>query len=80
MSNTNRDLLVLLKDHSMSDQAIEQQVEYLHFILQNAESAEQFCVAHELVIRNYITSKSRKILKAVKDPVLKPFCFLVNKN
>ncbi|HVZ57590.1 MAG TPA: hypothetical protein VG870_13075 [Chitinophagaceae bacterium] len=80
MNNTNRDLLVLLKDHSLSDHAIEQQVEYLHLILQHTESPEQFCTAHELVERNRITNKPRRILRAIRETELRPFCFLINRN
>ncbi len=80
MKSTNRDLLVLLKDDSMSEQAIEHQVECLHFILHRAESVEQFCIAHELVDRNRITQKHSKLLKAIIEPELKPFRFLIGKN
>lgn len=80
MKSTNRDLLVLLKDDSMSERAIEHQVECLHFILHHAESAEQFCIAHELVDRNRITQKHSKLLKAIIEPELKPFRFLIGKN
>ena len=80
MKSTNRDLLVLLKDDSMSEQAIEHQVECLHFILHRAESADQFCLAHELVDRNRITQKHSKLLKAISDSELKPFRFLIGKN
>ena len=80
MKSTNRDLLVLLKDDSMSEQAIEQQVECLHFILHRAESADQFCIAHELVDRNRITQRHSKLLKAITEPELKPFRFLIGKN
>lgn len=80
MKSTNRDLLVLLKDDSMSERAIEHQVECLHFILHRAESAEQFCIAHELVDRNRITRKHSKLLKAIIEPELKPFRFLIGKN
>ena len=80
MKSTNRDLLVLLKDDSMSERAIEHQVECLHFILHRAESAEQFCVSHELVDRNRITQKHSKLMKAIIEPELKPFRFLIGKN
>lgn len=80
MKSTNRDLLVLLKDDSMSEQAIEQQVECLHYILHRTESQDQFCLAHELATRNCITQKPRKILKAISEVELKPFNFLIGKN
>ena len=80
MKNSNRDLLVLLKTQFMSQQEIEQEVECLNDILLIAESDEHFCTAHELVIRNSITSSKRKILKAIRYSELKPFRFLINKN
>jgi hypothetical protein len=64
----------------MSQQAIEQEVDCLNDILGFAESEEQFCVAHELVDRNRITQKPKKILEAVSYMELKPFKFLINKN
>jgi hypothetical protein len=80
MKMPNRDLLVLLKNEFMSQRAIDHEVECLNHILQAAESNEQFCIAHELVDRNRITSKSKKILKAIRYSELKPFQFLINKN
>ncbi|MCG2616056.1 hypothetical protein LZZ85_17300 [Terrimonas sp. NA20] len=76
----NRDLLVLLKNEFMSQQAIDHEVECLNDILLIAESDEHFCVAHELVNRNKITSKPARILKAIRFSELKPFRFLINKN
>ncbi len=76
----NRDLLVLLKNEFMSQQAIDHEVECLNDILLIAESDEHFCVAHELVNRNRITSKPTRILKAIRFSELKPFRFLINKN
>jgi hypothetical protein len=80
MKTANRDILVLLKNEFMSEQALEQEVDCLNKILRNAESPEEFCIAHELVNRNRITSKPHKILNAIHLPELKPFRFLINKN
>jgi hypothetical protein len=80
MKMPNRDLLVLLKNEFMSQQAIDHEVECLNDILLIAESDEQFCVAHELVNRNRITSNRARILKAIRYSELKPFRFLINKN
>jgi hypothetical protein len=76
----NRDLLVLLKNQFASQQAIEHEVECLNHILVKAESYDRFCEAHELVERNRITSKARRIFNATQSPELKPFFFLLNKN
>jgi hypothetical protein len=76
----NRDLLVLLKNEYASQKAIEQEVESINDMLVQAESPEQFCRAHELVVRNRITSRCKKILQAIRFTELKPFRFLINKN
>ena len=80
MKMPNRDLLVLLKNEFMSQQAIEHEVECLNDMLHRSESDEQFCIAHELVDRNHITSKPNKILRAIRYTELKQFRFLINKN
>jgi len=80
MLNSNRNHLVLFKNHFMSEQAIEQEVECLNEILLFAESPKQFCIAHELVDRNRVTSRPKKILKEASNFWLRPFRFLINKN
>lgn len=80
MKMPNRDLLVLLKSEFMSQQAIEQEVECLNDMLRSTESDDQFCIAHELVDRNRITSNPKKILRAIRFTELKQFRFLINKN
>ena len=80
MGNPNRNLLVLLRNQFMSRQAIEQEVESINVILLQTESLQQFCIAHELVDRNRITSKSKKILMTIRISELKPFRFLICKN
>jgi len=80
MENGKRDLLVLLKEQDQNQQKLDQTVEYLNRILSQVECNEEFCKAHELVTRNRITRKARKILNAVAQFELKPFYFLINKN
>jgi len=80
MRTPNRDLLVLLKNEFASQRAIEQEVQSINHILVRAESPESFCAAHELVDRNRITSKQKRILRAIRFAELKPFRFLINKN
>ena len=80
MINLNRDIMVLLKHESMTEHAIQQEVEILNRLLAQTESPESFCTAHELVDRNRITSRSKKILKESQFYKLRPFKFLVNKN
>jgi hypothetical protein len=80
MKNPSRNLLMLLKNQFMSQQAIEHEVECLNEILFETESPEHFYTAHELVDRNRITSKPDKILNAIRFTELKSFRFLINKN
>jgi len=80
MKTPNRDLLMLLKNEFASEKAIEHEVKCINHILVQAESPEQFCIAHELVTRHRITSKPSRILRAIRFSELKPFQFLINKN
>lgn len=80
MKNYNRELLVLYKDEVYNEDLLKNEVENLHQLLLLAEKDDVFCVAHELVSRNKITSKAKDILKATADVQLKPFYFLINKN
>jgi hypothetical protein len=80
MKRPKRDILVVVKNQFLNEAAIEHEVEQLNEILRQAESNESFCMAHELVNRNRITTKPRKILKAVRFIHLPAFHFLVNKN
>ncbi|MDZ4807331.1 MAG: hypothetical protein SGI96_03590 [Bacteroidota bacterium] len=80
MISSNRNLLVVFNTRLPDEKAIEQEVNYLNKILLNIESSEQFCIAHELVDRNRITSNRKKIIKETRYFRLKPFRFLINKN
>ena len=77
---SNRNLLVLFKTGLLDEKSIEQEAECLNQILLTTESAEQFCMAHELVDRNRITSNKKRMLKETKHYRLRPFRFLINKN
>lgn len=74
--SSNRDILVLLNTETIT----EQELQGLHRILQTIESPDHFCQAHELVDRNRITSKPRKIIRESRRYLLRPFRFLINKN
>jgi hypothetical protein len=80
MKNRNRDLLLLLRTTSFSEAAFEKHLNDLHKVLVQVERNDVFCVAHELVTRNKITSKKSKLLRAIAKADLKPFYFLINKN
>ncbi len=82
MKSPNRDLLVLLKDESMSEHAIEREVERLNKMLFDVESFDNISVSHELIdLNKYKIYHERKIvLQAIKEKGLKPFVFLFNMN
>jgi len=80
MKTPTRDLLVLLKNESMTQRAIDREVQWLNDILRGAESKEQFCGAHELVDRNYITGNHKKIIRESGFRNLRAFRFLLNRN
>jgi hypothetical protein len=80
MISGNRDLLLVIRNESMSEQAIETEVQCLNYILTSAESYLNFCKVHELVDRNCITSRHSRILKESRFYELRPFRFLLNKN
>jgi len=76
MKNKGRNLLVLFNKKMIS----KQEADCLHNLLFITESPEQFCKAYELVDRNRITSKKRRLLKESSRFQLRPFRFLINKN
>jgi hypothetical protein len=80
MKNYDRDLLVLYKADVYNEDLLQREVENLHQILLKVERIDVFCLAHELVTRNKITSKVKAILKATRNIRLRPFQFLINKN
>lgn len=80
MSNVRRDILMLLKNEFMNEKALEHEIETLNELLRQVESPQQFCITHELVNRNRITSKAKKLIGAIRFAELKPFHFLVCKN
>lgn len=79
-TSPDRDLLVLIKNQFMSQQAIEHEVEQLNNILHQIELPHEFCKAHELVQRNRVTQKTPRLMAAFRMPLLKPFWFLISKN
>ena len=80
MKSPKRDILVVVRNQFLDDKAISQEVECLNEILRRVESNDVFCIAHEIADRYRISSKPRRILKAIRFLQLKPFCFLLNKN
>ena len=80
MKSPKRDILMVVRNQYLNEEAIEQEVEQLNEIGRHGESTEHFCKAHELVNRNRITQKPRKILNAIQFVKLPAFKFLINKN
>lgn len=79
---TNRDLLVLIKDSFEENLSMESTLQQLNEMLYHFETTESFCTANEIIDMNRykIYNKADKILKVLKQPSLKPFQFVCNKN
>jgi len=58
----------------------EKEEERFHQIVHTVETPDEFCIAHELVDRNRITSDKKTITKESFRVELRPFRFLLNKN
>lgn len=80
MNGAKRDILVVVRNQFVSDDAIEHELECLNAILRKTETSDNFCTAHELVNRNRITRKRYRILRESRYFRLRPFRFLINKN
>jgi hypothetical protein len=82
MKTSNRDLLVLLKDESMDNKAIEHEVEQLNEMLFHVESTDNFCRANEIVDMNKykVLHDQKCLVQLMYQSELKPFVFLCNKN
>jgi hypothetical protein len=82
MKTGNRDLLVLMKENALSQEAMEHEVEVLNTILYDVENLHSFCIANEVIdINNYrIVQKPHLIQKTIREKGEKPFVFICNKN
>ena len=82
MKSPNRDLLVLLKNEFMSEQAIEEEVERLNALLFHVESVHTFCVAHEIIDLNKfkIYQDQKTVMHVIRQKETKPFQFISNMN
>lgn len=81
--SSNRDLLVMFKQHAMSPEDIEREVMRLNDILFTAERPDNFVKAHEVLdLNRYRIINSpveiKKMIRQKKDT--KPFIFFSNKN
>lgn len=82
MKVPNRDLLVLVKDESLSQELIEVEVDKLNRLLVHYETPETYCLAHEVfdLNRYKIITDSKSINKILKQRETKAFVFIYNKN
>ena len=82
MKNSNRDLLVLVKDAYINKEAMQYELQQLNKLLVNFETLESFCLAHEVFdIQKYrILTKKSQLQKIIEKDTLKPFMFICNKN
>ena len=82
MNHYNRDLLVLLNQERMSQQALEHEVHKLHELLFNVERTDNLAIAFEIIDLN----RSKVIIKhhVIRDHIRfrrkKSFVFLFNRN
>jgi hypothetical protein len=82
MKNSNRDLLVLVKDAYTNNEAMQFELQQLNMLLVNFETLESFCMAHEVFdIQKYrVLTKKSQLQKIIEKETLKPFMFICNKN
>ena len=82
MKNSNRDLLVLVKDAYTNQEAMQYELHQLNMLLGDFETLESFCLAHEVFdLQKYrILRKKAQLQKIIEKDTLKPFVFICNKN
>ena len=82
MKNSNRDLLVLVKDAYTNREAMQYELQQLNMLLVNFETLESFCIAHEVfdIQKFRVLTKRSQLQKIIEKETLKPFMFICNKN
>jgi hypothetical protein len=75
--NRERELVLLSKKALQSDEALDKELTCLEELLDFAESFPAFCLTHELVLRNGITTKKIRLEKVFRQNELKSFEFLI---
>ena len=82
MKRPNRDLLVLFKDKSMSEQAIEWEVDQLNRLLFTVESPDYMCSSCEVLDLNKrkILRNRRHVESVLREKHRKPLIFINNLN
>ncbi len=79
----NRDILVMFRQHLMSQKDMEREVVQLNQLLFNAERINNFAAAHEVFdINRYKIIRDLPSLKKIirQNKLSKPFIFFSNKN
>lgn len=82
MNPRNRDLLVLTKKDTMNQAELEHEIQLLNNLFYQVENSEAIYLANEVIdINNYkVIRKLYKVRRMLKEPKLKPFIFISNKN
>lgn len=80
---SNRDLLVMFRQHAMTQQDIDKQLAQLNNMLFTTERLDNFVGAHEILDLNRykVINNPIEIKKLIRQKKLsKPFIFFNNKN
>jgi hypothetical protein len=82
MKTPNRDLLVLMKDECLDEDAMQHELEQLNTLLLYFETVDNICVSHEVFDMNRykIVTKPQLVQKIIDQKETKPFVFICNKN
>lgn len=82
MKSPNRDLLVLVKDDTMSERDIELEVKKLNTMLMHVETSDSFLNAHEVIDLNkfQITRNRNQVRIVSKEKQFRSFIFFSNLN
>jgi len=82
MKRPNRDLLVLMKDECLDEDAMQNELEQLNQLLMYFETADNICLSHEVFDMNRykIIRKTEQVQKIITRHEVKAFVFVCNKN
>jgi hypothetical protein len=82
MNPSNRDLLVLVKDEFDSEQSMQCALQQLNRILFEVETLERICLVNEVADLNKykLITDAKKLSLVFRQPALKAFQFVINKN
>jgi hypothetical protein len=82
MKRPNRDLLVLVKEDQLNQDAIELELSRLNQLLVDLETVDNLCMAHEVAdLNSYrMLLKFQQVNDVIRKKELKPFVFILNKN